>query len=433
MDDFDYFAGVRGESGDTRKQDHESLINQLLVELDGFETQEGVVLIATSSRPETIDEALRRPGRMDRTIALPMPNKSEREIILKKAAAEVMDDDLIHLVDWKEMARKTAGMTPQQLKEVPDGLEATFASWKYTDDEELFFFFNWLVKLNRITPDWLANSKLMFRWKSSLRDWLGLRITKEDVEAAVACIDVFNETRPGIEYENPGYKWTREFKYPHAVWAVGRGLVGALLPDYDVLENIWLDQGSWEGIGFTRFSKRQEGGYEETSTLTRVYYEKKLVHCFGSTIAAELLLPYGQNNDLNYHELEEAGKIARKMVMELGWGPDNGQTVYFAPGAIASLGMGDEMEMVQDQKIDMIYTAARDKAAEMIKRNRHVLNALLDHLMEFDAISRKGIANLLEEHGAIFENEPFVLFPLKDKEIHGGMSTDSTKLLTARS
>ena len=91
MDDFDHFAGVRGATSDTRKQDHESLINELLVELDGFETQEGVVLIATTSRPYAIDEALRRLGRMDRTIQLPMLYVNEREQILRKVAVDTMD------------------------------------------------------------------------------------------------------------------------------------------------------------------------------------------------------------------------------------------------------------------------------------------------------------------------------------------------------
>lgn len=62
-----------------------------------------MVLVATSSRPESIDEALRRPGRMDRTITLPKPNKLERETILRRSAKESMDDDLIELVDWKEV------------------------------------------------------------------------------------------------------------------------------------------------------------------------------------------------------------------------------------------------------------------------------------------------------------------------------------------
>lgn len=431
MDDFDYFAGVRGDSGDTRKQDHESLINQLLVELDGFETQEGVVLLATSSRPGNIDEALRRPGRMDRTIMLPMPNKGERELILRKAAEETMDCDLIELVDWKEMARKTDGMTPQQLKEVPRGLESSFVTWKYTDDEEMFAVFKWLVRFNKITPDWLANSKWMKSWKSGLRDWLGLKVTKEDVEAAVACIDVFNESRPGIEYRSPGYIWTREFKFPHAVWAAGRGLVGALLPNFDVLENIWLDQSSWEGIGFTRFTKRRDGGYEETATLTRSYYEQKLVLCFGSSVAARLLLPFGENNDLSKFEIQEAREIASSMVLEFGWGPDSNPTIYASPTEDVTLSMGDDLEFELEAKAAKLYNAAADKATEMIEKNRRVLEALLEHLLRFDAISKKDLARLMKENGAIVEDDPFVLVPYKDNVVLQATTGQSTRMLTA--
>lgn len=416
MDDFDYFAGIRGDSGDTRKQDHESLINQLLVELDGFETQDGVVLLATSSRPGNIDEALRRPGRIDRTIMLPMPNKRERELVMRRAAQASMDHALIELVDWKEMARKTEGMTPQQLKVVPRRLEASFTTWKNTDDEELFTIFKWLVRFNKITPSWVANTKWMKAWKNGLVDWLGLRVTKEDIEAAVECIDVFNESRPGLEMRSPGYIWTREFKFPHAVWAAGRGLVGLLLPNFDTLQQIWLDQTSWEGIGFTRFTKRMEAGYEETKTITRSYYEKKLVLCFGSSVAARLLLPYGENNDLSKHEIQEAKEIVASMVLEFGWGSDDSQTIYAFGEEGITLSMGDELERELNLKAAKLFDAALGRAADMIQKNKRVLEALVEHLLQFDAISQKDMTRILEENGAIYEDEPFMLFPYRNEE-----------------
>ncbi|MCO5609346.1 hypothetical protein L7F22_063572 [Adiantum nelumboides] len=81
----------------------------------------------------------------------------------------------------------------------------------------------------------------------------------------------------------------------------------------------------------------------------------------------------------------------------------------------ATLGMGDEVEMELEAKLEMIYDAASDKATEMIMKNRHVLDALLEHVLEFDAISKEDIARLMKEHGAIYESEPFVLFPIVDK------------------
>ncbi|QHO20388.1 putative inactive ATP-dependent zinc metalloprotease FTSHI 5 [Arachis hypogaea] len=76
---FDLFAGVRGTFIHTKNQDHESFINQLLVELDGFEKQDGVVLMATTRNLKQIDEALQRPGRMDRIFHLQRPTQAERE------------------------------------------------------------------------------------------------------------------------------------------------------------------------------------------------------------------------------------------------------------------------------------------------------------------------------------------------------------------
>ncbi|KAL0372856.1 UNVERIFIED_CONTAM: putative inactive ATP-dependent zinc metalloprotease FTSHI 5, chloroplastic [Sesamum calycinum] len=86
VEDFELFAGVRGKFIHTKKQDHEAFINQLLVELDGFEKQDGVVLMATTRSLKQIDEALRRPGRMDRIFQLQQPTQAEREKILHLAA-----------------------------------------------------------------------------------------------------------------------------------------------------------------------------------------------------------------------------------------------------------------------------------------------------------------------------------------------------------
>ncbi|KZV49363.1 Metalloprotease m41 ftsh isoform 1 [Dorcoceras hygrometricum] len=106
VEDFDLFAGVRGKFIHTKKQDHEAFINQLLVELDGFEKQDGVVLMATTRNVKQIDEALQRPGRMDRIFHLQRPTKAEREKILRIAAEETMDEDLIDFVDWRKPRNK---------------------------------------------------------------------------------------------------------------------------------------------------------------------------------------------------------------------------------------------------------------------------------------------------------------------------------------
>eukprot|EP00249_Psilotum_nudum_P022546 c28558_g1_i2 orf=108-4457(+) len=382
IDDFDYFAGIRGKTRHAGSQDHESLINQLLVELDGFETQEGVILMATTSRPETVDEALRRPGRMDRTIVLPMPNWVERESILQVAAEATMDPNLVGLVNWQET-------------------------------------------LNKFTPKWLKRSRWMRNWKEGLVDWLGLRVTESDVESALERIDYFGEAKPGLDLYSPSFNWTREFKFPHAVWAAGRGLLALLLPNFDLVEQIWLDPTSWDGIGYTKFTKRMEAGYEETGTMTRSYYEKQLVLCFGSYISGCLLLPFGERNNLSRFELKEAERIATSMVLEYGWGPDDGKGVYILGFENPAMSMGEELEYKLNAKVDKLYHSACDRAREMLQKNRKVLEAFLEHLLQHDSISKKDMSKILKENGAIMEEEPFILVPHTNGRLTG-LSTNGS-------
>ncbi|KAG6544312.1 hypothetical protein Mapa_014315 [Marchantia paleacea] len=425
MDDFDHFAGVRGATSDTRKQDHESLINQLLVELDGFETQEGVVLVATTSRPYAIDEALRRPGRMDRTIELPLPNKREREQILRQVAFATMDAHLVDLVDWSKVAEKTGGLTPAQLKHVPQGLEANAVSNKIVDDEELFSIFGWLALVGKVAPKWFMESKWYKKYNDDLLDWLGLRVTEEDLSNAVEFLDVYGETKPGIELYDPPYVWTREFKFPHAVWAVGKALVILLLPNYDTVDLIWLDPTSWEGIAFTKTTKRLEGGYEETGTMSRSYYEKELVSCFGSFVASRMLLPFGQNNSLSKFELESAKEIATRMVMEYGWAPDDSPMIYQTDGSPIALSMGDEHEQGVSEDINRLFYCACDKAAQILEKNRPVLEAMVEHLLDCDAVGKKDIARIMEDKGALLEQDPFSLVPYTHIEVVGASTNGS--------
>ncbi|KAJ7537789.1 hypothetical protein O6H91_11G022100 [Diphasiastrum complanatum] len=409
MDDFDHFAGIRGTTSDKSSQEHESLINQLLVELDGFETQEGVVMIATTSKPWTIDEALRRPGRMDRTIMLPSPNRREREQILKKVAEETMDKMLVNHVNWAVVAEKTAGLAPSQLKYVPQALESNALTGKITDEEELFSVYGWLATVNSITPKWIQKLSWVQNWEKGLIDWLGLKVTKGDLEMAVETMDAYGQTKTGLEVRDPPYVWTREGKFPHAVWAAGRGLVALLLPDFDVVDHIWLDPTSWEGIGFTSLTQKFDEGYQETGTLTRTYYEKQLVLCFGSYVASQLLLPYGENNNLSRFEIEEAQEIAANMVLQYGWGPDDSPMIYCAEGSEGAMSMGQSYEFEVGGKVKKLYLAGYNKALKMLQQNLKVLEALVEHLLESNVLSRKDMANILLEKGAIFEKEPFSL------------------------
>ncbi|XP_056168154.1 probable inactive ATP-dependent zinc metalloprotease FTSHI 5, chloroplastic isoform X4 [Syzygium oleosum] len=247
VEDFDLFAGVRGKFIHTKKQDHEAFINQLLVELDGFEKQDGVVLMATTRSLKQIDEALQRPGRMDRVFHLQRPTQAEREKILQIAAKETMDDEIIDFVDWRKVAEKTALLRPIELKLVPVALEGSAFRSKFVDADELMSYCSWFATFNHMVPKWIRQTKVARQISRMLVNHLGLTLTEEDMHNVVDLMEPYGQITNGVELLNPPLDWTEETKFPHAVWAAGRGLIALLLPNFDVVDNLWLEPSSWQG------------------------------------------------------------------------------------------------------------------------------------------------------------------------------------------
>ncbi|CAN6469160.1 unnamed protein product [Victoria cruziana] len=410
VEDFDLFAGVRGEFIHTVKQDHEAFINQLLVELDGFEKQDGVVLLATTSNLKHVDPALRRPGRMDRILHLQRPTQLEREKILYTAAKDSMDEQLVDYVDWKKVAEKTALLRPIELKVVPMSLEAAAFRNKVVDADELMNYCCWFMGLRHFIPDWFRRIAIMKSASRWLVNHLGLTLTKEDLESVVDLMEPYGQISNGIEFLSPPLNWTSETKFPHAVWAAGRGLIALLLPNFDQVDHVWLEPASWEGIGCTKITKAKSEGPRTGNVETRVYLEKKLVFCFGSYVAAQILLPFGEENFLSSSELQQAQEIATRMVVQYGWGPDSNPTIYFCSNSSFTLSMGDSHEYEMAAKVEKLYYSAYDKAKQMLQKNRRVLEIFVEQLLEYEMLSGKDMVKILEENGGIREVEPFILF-----------------------
>ncbi|XP_010926735.1 probable inactive ATP-dependent zinc metalloprotease FTSHI 5, chloroplastic isoform X1 [Elaeis guineensis] len=422
VEDFDLFAGVRGQFIHTKKQDHEAFINQLLVELDGFEKQDGVVLMATTRNLKQIDEALQRPGRMDRVLHLQRPTQLEREKILRLAAKETMDDELIDFVDWKKVAEKTALLRPIELKLVPLALEASAFRSKFLDTDELMCYCSWFATLGNTIPKWLRRTKPIKRISKSLVNHLGLTLTREDIRSVVDLMEPYGQISNGIELLSPPLDWTRETKFPHAVWAAGRALIALLLPNFDVVDNIWLEPAAWEGIGCTKITKAKNKGSANGNLESRSYLEKKLVFCFGSYIASQMLLPFGEENFLSSSELKQAQEIATRMVIQYGWGPDDSPAIYISSKAVGTLSMGNNHEFEMAAKVEKMYNLAYDKARDMLQKNRQVLEKIVEQLLKFENLTQKELLNILEDYGGTLEQEPFFLSKHYYKELTSGTS-----------
>uniref|UniRef100_A0A7N0VGV2 AAA+ ATPase domain-containing protein n=1 Tax=Kalanchoe fedtschenkoi TaxID=63787 RepID=A0A7N0VGV2_KALFE len=416
VEDFDLFAGVRGTTIHTKKQDHEAFINQLLVELDGFQNQDGVVVMATTRNLKHIDEALRRPGRMDRIFHLQRPTQMERERILHLSAKETMDEEVINFVDWKKVAEKTALLRPIELKLVPLALEGSAFRSKFLDKDELMGYCSWFATFSNAVPAWLRRTTAVKALSKMLVNHLGLNLTKDDMESVVELMEPYGQISNGIELLNPPLDWTRETKLPHAVWAAGRSLIAALLPNFDDVDNLWLEPFSWEGIGCTKITKAKNEGSMYGNMESRSYLEKKLVFCFGSYIAAQLLLPFGEENLLSIAELDQAQEIATRMVIEYGWAPDDSPAIYYRTNAYTALSMGNNYEYEMATKIEKIYDLAFDKARDMLLKNRVALERIVEELLEFEILTGKDLEKIVKDCG-VREKEPFSITRFHGQEV----------------
>ncbi|KMZ75813.1 hypothetical protein ZOSMA_10G00810 [Zostera marina] len=344
---------------------------------------------------------------MDRIIHLQRPTQLEREKILRIAAEDTMDKNFIEFVNWTKVAEKTSLLRPIELRLVPMSLEGTAFRNKFLDVDELMTYCEWFATFSNSIPDWMKRSppgKMLSEW---LVNHLGLTLTREDLESVVDLMEPYGQITNGIDLLSPSLDWTREVKFPHAVWAAGRSLIALLLPNFDVVENLWLEPTSWEGIGCTKITKAK--GFLYGNVETRSYLEKRLVFCFGSYIASQMLLPFGEENMLCSAELEEAQEIATRMVIQYGWGPDDSAAIYFCSNADSIVSMGNAHELELAKKVEKMYNLAFDKAEEILMKNRKVLENTVEDLIQFENLTRKDLHDIIEKNGGIFQQEPFSL------------------------
>ncbi|KAL9303714.1 hypothetical protein ACSQ67_020977 [Phaseolus vulgaris] len=191
-----------------------------------------------------------------------------------------------------------------------------------------------LETFSSMIPSWLRKTKSFNKFSKAMVNHLGLTLRKEDLQNVVDLMEPYSQISNGIELLSPPLDWTRETKFPHAVWAAGRGLTALLLPNFDVVDNLWLEPLSWQGIGCTKITKARNEGSINGNSESRSYIEKKLVFCFGSYVASQMLLPFGEENLLSISEIQQAQEIATRMVIQYGWGPDDSPAIYYRSNAV---------------------------------------------------------------------------------------------------
>lgn len=348
IDEIDAVGRKRGAGLGGGHDEREQTLNQLLVEMDGFGINEGIIIIAATNRPDILDPALLRPGRFDRQVVVGIPDIKGREAILKvHSKNKPLADD----VDLKVLARRTPGFTPADLENLLN--EAALLSAR-------------------------MNNK---------------RIHMDTLEEAITKVIAGPEKRSRVISEKD--------KKLTAYHEAGHAVVASLLLNTDPVHQVTIIPRGRAG-GFTMILPKEDKYY-----MTKTEMEERIVHLLGGRVAEQLILneiSTGAQNDL-----QRTTEIARNMVTRYGMsknlGPmtyGTGEEVFLGKDLTAKKDYSEEVAAQIDREIrdiiDNAYGRAEKLLSENIDKLHEVANALLQretlNADEFEIVFKEGLEAL---------------------------------------
>jgi len=345
IDEIDAVGRHRGAGLGGGHDEREQTLNQLLVEMDGFEGNEGVIVIAATNRPDVLDPALLRPGRFDRQVVVPLPDVRGRSQILKVHMRKVPTAEN---VDMMVIARGTPGFSGADLANLINEA-ALFAA--------------------------RGNKKL---------------VSMSEFERAKDKIMMGAERRSMIMKE--------EEKKLTAYHEAGHAIVGRLVPAHDPVYKVSIIPRG-RALGVTMFLPE-----EDRYSYSKQHLESQLSSLFGGRIAEQLIfgdeaVTTGASNDI-----ERATSIARSMVTQWGLSDRMGPLSYSEEEGEVFLGksygkqktVSDETAHSIDSEIRTIIDRNYQRAMEILKQNEDKLHAMADALMKYETIDADQIDLIME-------------------------------------
>ncbi len=345
IDEIDAVGRHRGAGLGGGHDEREQTLNQLLVELDGFEGNEGVIVIAATNRPDVLDPALLRPGRFDRQVVVPLPDVRGRSQILKVHMRKV---PAAENVDLMIIARGTPGFSGADLAN-------------------------------------LINEAALFAARANKKS-----VTMAEFERAKDKIMMGAERRSMIMKE--------EQKKLTAYHESGHAIVGRLVPEHDPVYKISIIPRG-RALGVTMFLPE-----DDRYSYSKRYLESQLSSLFGGRIAEQQIfgdeaVTTGASNDI-----ERATGIARSMVTQWGLSDRMGPLAYSEEEGEVFLGMtfgkqktmSDETAQAIDSEIRAIIDRNYQRAAEILKQNEDKLHLMAAALMKYETIDVGQIDSIME-------------------------------------
>jgi cell division protease FtsH len=342
IDEIDSIGRKRGAGLGGGHDEREQTLNQMLAEMDGFETSEGIVILAATNRPDILDPALLRPGRFDRQIVVPLPEAEERLAILKVHSRDKrMGPD----VDLDVMAKATPGMSGADLANLVNEA-ALFAVRRNSQVVERIDFEN-------------------------ARDRVVMGARRESLVL------------------------TGEEKRATAYHEAGHAVLTAVLPHADPLHKVTiLPRGMALGVTWSL--------PEERHTYSKNYFEDVICRAMGGRVAEKIV--FGHLNSGAANDLEQATGIARRMVREWGMSDRVGpmawhsqQQVFLGEDLMTSgREYSDETARLMDEEIASILHHQEQRANDLLVKHRRGLDLVAEALLERETIDGPEVAHLVQ-------------------------------------
>jgi cell division protease FtsH len=343
IDEIDSIGRKRGAGLGGGHDEREQTLNQMLAEMDGFETIEGVVVMAATNRPDVLDPALLRPGRFDRQIIVPLPEFEERLAILKVHSRDKRmgpDADLI------TMAKGTPGMSGADLANL-------------VNEAALFAVRRGSKQIERIDFE-------------SARDRIMMGARRESMVL------------------------TAEEKRTTAYHEGGHAVLGAVLPNGDPVHKVTiLPRGMALGVTQTL--------PEERHSYSKEYIEDRICMALGGRVAEKMV--FDQQTTGASNDLEVITGLARRMVREWGMsakvGPmawHNNQNVFLGEDLMTGgREYSDDTARMMDEEINQILVAQEVRATELLAKHRLGLDLVAEALIEKETIDGAEVASLIQQ------------------------------------
>ena len=334
IDEIDAVGRQRGAGLGGGHDEREQTLNQLLVEMDGFESNEGVILIAATNRPDVLDHALLRPGRFDRQVIVPTPDLRGRHRILEVHTKRTpLEND----VDLDVLARGTPGFSGADLENLVN--EAALQAAKQSQD-----------KLGMKDFEFAKDKVLMGRERRSL---------------------ILSDEEKRITAYHEG----------------GHALVAKLIPGSDPVHKVTIiPRGRALGVTM-QLPEEDRHGY------SRSYLKNNLVVLLGGRVAEELIfddITTGASNDI-----ERVTKTARKMVCEWGMSEnigtlaigETGEEVFIGREWVQNKNYSEDTARLVDSEVKAIVTEAHERCRKILKENEQTLHNIAKALLDRETIS----------------------------------------------